>query len=109
MSETDEEGSGWGVGMLTDLLPDFGGDDDDNAPEISQDDAQAAIDGQDLIGRAKDHAETVAKSALINNLPGAGSLFSHDLDAGFSFTPLGRNILLAAAAFGAWRMLNGRR
>lgn len=53
--------------------------------------------------------EGVVKTTLANSLPGAGTLFNYSAGDGLSFTPLGRNILLAAAAYGAWRMLAGAR
>ncbi len=54
---------------------------------------------------ASEAARRAARSVMVNNLPGAGTLFTYDLDAGFRLTGLGTALALAGAAYGALRFI----
>lgn len=60
-----------------------------------------------LIDGVRDAAAGAAKTAIVNRLPGAGTLFNYSAGSGLDFTPTGQKILMVAAAYGAWRMLSG--
>lgn len=52
-----------------------------------------------------DAATDAATGAIVNNLPGAGLLFRHDPEDGFSVTAVGALLLGSAAAYGVIRFL----
>ena len=62
----------------------------------------------DRVESAQEQAKIATKSALINRIPGAGVLFTHDLDAGFRLTTLGTWAALGLGAYGLARLVGGR-
>lgn len=81
------------------------------APEITPEQAQEAIDNNSyadvwdgITGWVADQGQDIAQTSIVNQLPGAGTLFNYSAGDGLSFTPLGQKLLLGAAAYGVWRL-----
>ena len=78
----------------------------DDAP--AQTEAQGtAKPGPSLTDKAKSAVSGIATGAVVNNLPGAGKLYSYDAD-GLRLAPMTQIALSAMAVYGLFRLVGGR-